>query len=424
MQDNVQLTPGEEALLDATRQVASGDDVRRPAIEMLTENGLPTRRREAWHYTDLRRLVSQFPPLAVRPADDAAAAAFSGHARLVDAVRLPFLDGAYFPGLADTLPSGVLVSSTGGLPGAGEPASPAGVDDAVGLINTALAGDGVEISVAPGTTVEQPLGLVNVIGEGEARAAATRNRVTVGAGAKVTFIERHVSPAATANSVNTVSSLDVGDGSDVTWIIVQEHGADATHLGQFNARLGADAKLTLFILNVGTKLLRQEVNVGAGGEGGDFQMRCINLLAGDCHNDGTMVLDHTAPETGSVEIVRNVVMDKAQGVFQGQIRVAREAQKTDARMACNTLLLSDDASYSAKPELEIFADDVACGHGATVTEIDHDHLFYLMSRGVPEREARGLLVKAFVAEIIEELDDEALAEMLEHKLESWFAAHG
>ena len=153
-------------------------------------------------------------------------------------------------------------------------------------------------------------------------------------------------------------------------------------------------------------------------------MRCVNLLAGDCHNDVTMVLDHIAPATDSVEIVRNVVMDRAQGVFQGQIRVAREAQKTDARMACNSLLLSDDAGYSAKPELEIFADDVACGHGATVAEIDHDHLFYLMSRGVPEREANGLLIKAFVAEIIEELDDEALIEMLEHKLESWFAAHG
>ena len=237
-------------------------------------------------------------------------------------------------------------------------------------------------------------------------------------------IERHTSPAETASHANTVTSLEVGAGAEVTWLIVQEHGNAATHLGQFNARLAADAKLTLFILNAGTRFARQEVNVRAEGEGGNFQMRCVNLLAGDCHNDVTMVLDHIAPATDSVEIVRNVVMDRAQGVFQGQIRVAREAQKTDARMACNSLLLSDDAGYSAKPELEIFADDVACGHGATVAEIDHDHLFYLMSRGVPEREAHGLLIKAFVAEIIEELGDEELVDMLEAKLESWFAAHG
>ena len=424
MQQDIQLTPGEKALIEASRTVGERSKARQSAIDAIMANGLPTRRREAWHYTDLRRLMSQFPTLAARPDEDTAAAAFGDHKRLVDGVRLPLLDGAFFPGLGDALPSGVLVSSTGGLPTADEPASPAGQDDAIGLINTALAVDGVKIAVAAGTDVGKPLGLVHVVGAGDARAAATRNRVSVGAGAKASVIERHTSPANVANHVNAVTSLEVGEGADVTWLIVQEHGNAATHLGQFNARLAADAKLTLFILNAGTRFARQEVNVGAEGEGGNFQMRCVNLLAGDCHNDVTMVLDHIAPATDSVEIVRNVVMDRAQGVFQGQIRVAREAQKTDARMACNSLLLSDDAGYSAKPELEIFADDVACGHGATVAEIDSDHLFYLMSRGVPEREARGLLIKAFVAEIIEELGVEELVEMLETKLESWFAAHG
>ena len=137
-----------------------------------------------------------------------------------------------------------------------------------------------------------------------------------------------------------------------------------------------------------------------------------------------MVLDHSAPATNSTEIIRNVVTDKAEGAFQGQIRVAQPAQKTDAKMACNTLLLSDEGGFSAKPELEIFADDVQCGHGATVAEIDRNHLFYLMARGVDERTARGLLVKAFVAEIIEEMEDEAIVEALEAKLDGWFAKHG
>jgi Fe-S cluster assembly protein SufD len=119
-----------------------------------------------------------------------------------------------------------------------------------------------------------------------------------------------------------------------------------------------------------------------------------------------------------------VVTGRAKGVFQGMIRVAKDAQKTDAKMACNTLLLSDDGEFSTKPELEIFADDVVCGHGATVTEIDRDHLFYLMARGIDEKTARGLLVEAFVAEVIEELDDEAVVEALEEKLHAWFATHG
>jgi len=159
------------------------------------------------------------------------------------------------------------------------------------------------------------------------------------------------------------------------------------------------------------------------GEGADFTLRGINLLSGDTHCDVTMMLDHLAENTTSTEIVRNVANGTAKGVFQGQIKVAKDAQKTDAKMACNTLLLSDEAEFSTKPELEIFADDVACGHGATVTEIDRNHLFYLMARGIDEKTARGLLVKAFVAEIVEELEDESTVEVLEAMLDRWFAEH-
>jgi Fe-S cluster assembly protein SufD len=148
------------------------------------------------------------------------------------------------------------------------------------------------------------------------------------------------------------------------------------------------------------------------------------MLAGSTHCDVTMVLDHSAFGTNSTEVIRNIVTDKAEGAFQGQIRVAQQAQKTDAKMACNTLLLSDEGGFSVKPELEIFADDVVCGHGATVAEIDRNSLFYLMARGIDEKTARGLLVKAFLAEVIEELDDEAIVEALEAKLDGWFAAHG
>ena len=246
--------------------------------------------------------------------------------------------------------------------------------------------------------------------------------VIVGAGAKATVVERQAGSGAAL--VSSVSTLELGEGAEVVWLVIQEQAETATHLGQFVARLGKDSKLTLFIMNAGGRLVRQEVRVDAAGEGADFQLRGVNLLGGDTHCDVTMVLDHSAPHTGSVEVVRNVVTGKARGVFQGQIRVAQIAQKTDARMACNTLLLSDDAEFSTKPELEIFADDVACGHGATMTEIDRDHLFYLMARGVPEKEGRRLLIKAFLAEIVEELEDEALVAALEEKLDQWFATHG
>jgi len=137
-----------------------------------------------------------------------------------------------------------------------------------------------------------------------------------------------------------------------------------------------------------------------------------------------MTLEHIVPNCVSGQIFRNVVLDRAKGVFQGQIKVAQIAQKTDAKMACNTLLLSDFCDFSAKPELEIFADDVQCGHGATVTDIDKNQLFYLKARGIGEKRARSLLVKAFIVEVVEELDNEVLIEALEKQFDTWLNNHG
>ena len=169
--------------------------------------------------------------------------------------------------------------------------------------------------------------------------------------------------------------------------------------------------------------MRQEIHVTVAGEDSDLTLRGINLLGGESHTDVTFTVGHDVPNTTSTEIIRNVLFDRAKGVFQGQIRVAPDAQKTDAKMSCNTLLLSDDADFSAKPELEIFADDVQCGHGATVIDIDHTQLFYLMARGIPENKARAMLVNAFVAEIVEELDDEPLVEALEGVIADWLERH-
>ncbi len=248
-------------------------------------------------------------------------------------------------------------------------------------------------------------------------------RLAFGANVKGVVIERHQSVTDNAALVSHVSDITVGQGTELTWIILQQQGAEDTHLGQIRVDLGADAKLKLFVINAGGKLVRQELNIKVTGEGADLTLRGINLLGAETHTDVTMVLGHDVPHTGSTEVIRNVVFDRAKGVFQGMIRVAPDAQKTDAKMACNTLLMSDDAEFSVKPELEIFADDVQCGHGATVADIDHNHLYYLMARGIPENKARAMLVNAFVAEIVEELEDEALVEALEGVISAWLEKH-
>ncbi|RWA74832.1 Fe-S cluster assembly protein SufD [Mesorhizobium sp.] len=416
-----QRTLAETALIDAFGERLSllpGDGAvmvkRDDAIEAI-KHGLPTRRVESWHYTDLRRLLTSVPAFEAEVVAKALDPVLDGSAVLpvlngASSAKLPDVEGVTVQRLSEKLTDG---SVAPGL-------DPYGADDAIGALNTAFVADGYFVDIADGTQLEKPIELQNLQSGGQAHV---RLLTRVGAGAKAIIVERQAGEGGDA-LISAVSQLVLDEGAEVTWLIVQEQPDTATHLAQFKAHIGKDAKLTLFVMNAGGRLVRQEVVVRTTGEGADFKLRGINLLAGDTHTDTTMVLDHTVPHTTSTEVMRNVVTGKARGVFQGRINVHQYAQKTNAKMACNTLLLSDDGEFSTKPELEIFADDVVCGHGATVTEIDHDHLFYLMARGIDEKTARGLLVKAFVAEVIEELDDEALVDALEARLDDWFSTHG
>lgn len=413
-------TAAERALLSAYDTLASdlpGDGAvvvkRDNAIEQL-KVGLPTKRIESWHYTDLRRLLSTVPDAAAPDAAKAVAPILEG------SVVLPILNG--FGSDAGAKADGVTVERIKEKLQDGTFAAALdikGLDDAIGALNVAFARDGYFVDIEANAALEAPIELQSVEGGGQAHV---RSAVRVGEGAKATIVQLETGTG--DGLVSSVTNLTVGDGADVLWLVVQDQPETATYLGQFNAEIGKDAKLTLFVMNAGGKLVRQEIRVKAAGEGADFQLRGVNLLSGDSHTDVTMVLDHAVPHTGSRELVRNIVTGKAHGVFQGRINVHQPAQKTDAKMACNTLLLSDDGEFDTKPELEIFADDVVCGHGATVTEIDKNHLFYLMARGVDEKSARGLLVKAFLAEVIEELEVERVVEALEQRLEDWFATHG
>lgn len=384
-------------------------------FDELKRGGLPTRRVEAWHYTDLKNLLRMVPDFV--PATDAQTAApvvagsslFAVLQGVAQEVRAPEGVGvqAFRSTLADGSAAARLVAYDR--------------DDTIGRINSSFVRDGFAVSVDADTVVEAPIELQSIHGTGQLHV---RYPVSFGAKSRATVIERHIGNGTGAALVSSVADLVLGEGAEVTWIILQSEGKDDTHLGQIKAELGADAKFRLFIINVGGKLVRQEVHVRTAGEGSDFTLRGINLIGGESHVDVTMTLGHDVANTTSTEVVRNVVFDRGRGVFQGMIKVAPDAQKTDARMACNTLLLSDDGEFSVKPELEIFADDVQCAHGATVADIDHNHLYYLMSRGIPEKQARALLVRAFVAEVVEEIESEALVEALEGVISDWLEHHG
>jgi Fe-S cluster assembly protein SufD len=421
MQTTSRQTAAESALIEAYN-AQLGDlpgngaviSARDRLVDDLKTNGLPTRRVEAWHYTDLKTLLRAIP--AAVPAT------------VIDAPE-PLVEGSAVittrHGHADPKVSisDVLVNAFSDMLSEGTAAPGLSVidrDDTIGKINGSFVRDGFVLEFPAGAAIEKPVEIQVLHGDGQVH---TRFPVSFGANSKATVIERHLPTGKGDAFVTSVSDISLEDGADVTWIILQQQGASDTHLGQLRVRVGSNAKLRLYVINAGGKLVRQELRIDVAGEGSDLQLRGVNLLGGETHTDVTLVLGHHVPNTTSTEIFRNVVFDRARGVFQGMIKVALDAQKTDARMACNTLLMSDDAEFSAKPELEIFADDVQCGHGATVADIDANHLYYLMARGVPRSKARAMLVNAFVAEIVEELEDEQLVEALEAIISSWLEKH-
>ncbi len=421
IQTAITMTAAETALVDAyTNQLGDlpGDgavlSARDTLVSALKAEGLPTRRIESWHYTDLRallRTVPAFDPAAFAQGIEPLAAGSSVVRVLngkADISGAP--EGIHIRRYGESLLEGVAAADL----------VERGTDDAIGRINGAFVRDGFEIEIPADTVLEQPLELQLVQSSGQSHS---RFPVTFGTNSKAVVIERHLSVNDAPSLVSVVSDLIVDDGAEITWIILQQQGSADSHLGQVNFDLGADAKLRIFVVNAGGKLVRQEIHGVTTGEGADFQLRGINLLGDESQTDVTFTLGHDVPNTTSTEIIRNVVLNRAKGVFQGQIRVAPDAQKTDARMACNTLLLSDDADFSAKPELEIFADDVQCGHGATVIDLNPTHLYYLQARGIPEAKARTMLVNAFVDEIVEELEDEAIIEPLEAIIADWLEKH-
>jgi len=375
---------------------------RSRALAAFAAHGLPSRKQENWHYTDLRILLREVPEGQL-PGKGALHAPLLECSHLVGLINGRALSGD-LPDYVAPLQPQLARGDEAALPQWHE-------GDVVAQINAAHVSDGFKVTIKQDCCLE----IQNIVEAGQAHIHLP---IAVDAKKKATIILREIGQDGASFST-TISALDIGAQAEVNFVILRQRGDMAAELNQFNAHLGAQAKLKLFIVNAGGKLLRQEVNVDLSGKGGDFQLRGVNLLTGRSHSDITMDVRHLEEGTTSTEILRNVVVERARGVFQGMIRVSQQAQKTDAKMSCNSLILSDEAEFDAKPELEIFADDVACGHGATVVDINHDHLFYLMARGIPEIQARGLLIKAFVDELAEEIEEENLQQAIKNIIDQW-----
>jgi Fe-S cluster assembly protein SufD len=397
--------------------------LRAEAFDRFASQGLPHRRVEEWKYTDLRALMREAYPLA--PPPDAAAkaraksagAAFAG----VDCRRLVFVDGSFAPELSDlTAEPGLTIASmaealaTGDALVAQHVGKVFATEDAAVALNTALMGDGAVVRIAKGAVLDRPIHLVFAAGGDRPSSVFLRSLVVVEDEGRAVLIDDHDGGVA---QVNAALDLVVGAGARVDYVKLTR--GRGLHVGSLLAAAGAGATVNTFALVSDVGVARNQNFIRFAGEGTRAAIRGVSLLRGKEHADTTLLIEHAAGRCESREQFRSVLDDESRGVFQGKIVVKPHAQKTDAKMMTRALLLSDAAEAYNKPELEIFADDVVCGHGATASAPSEELKFYLMSRGISQAEAEALLVQAFIGEVVEEVAHEGIRDALLFAARKW-----
>jgi len=391
--------------------------LRDRAAEAFRTQGLPTRREEAWKYTDLRPvaesgfdepLTALDGSLALPPMHGAARAVFvDGRFRqeLSSLEDLPFAAGS----VAAVLPS--LEGRIGAI-------APFEALPLVAL-NTMLFEDGLLVEVPEGVD-GGVLDLLSLASDSERPAAFhPRHLIRLGKGARLTLIETATGGVGRTLH-NPVFEIEVAEGATLVHARLQQEGRQAFQIAGVHARIAAGATYDNFTLNAGGRLVRNEIHAALTGPGATCHMNGAQLLIGGQHADTTTFLDHAAPDCASRQTYKTVLAGRSRGVFQGKILVRQAAQKTDGYQMNQALLLSPDAEMDSKPQLEIYADDVKCSHGATVGELDYDQLFYLRTRGVPEAQARSLLIQAFLAEAVEGVTDETARAALQGAVTGWW----
>jgi Fe-S cluster assembly protein SufD len=396
-------TQAEQDLL-ASFALERGETARKDAFERFARAGLPSRRNEAWHYTDLRAKLRAAPAPAEAP-DAAALARANEKLAPSDRLKIVTVDGFFAPELSgDVSAFGVAIR-----PLTADDEATDGVGDAVLDLNTSFAQGGVVVEIAPGARLDKPLEWIALAGTTEARSRYGRVVVRVGEGARASLVETRAEGG--EGFANSALFLTLGRGAELDYACRALQGA-TVEVQNFVARLEAEAQLRAVAFVTGAPFLRRQLFVSCAGENAQLHLAGAALLRGREHVDTTLAVTHDAPACLSRETFKYVLADQANGVFQGKIVVPSHAQKTDGKMLCRGLLLSDDAAMSTKPELEIFADDVACGHGAAIAKLDANQLFYMGSRGIPRAEAQAILVQAFAAEAFDILKDESLRDLL------------
>jgi Fe-S cluster assembly protein SufD len=397
-------------------------DARRAAFARFEAEGFPTTKNEDWHFTSTAPIAEQdFTFVAARTgdvtADDVASFGFGAD----DWHTAVFVNGRFEPALSSlsSLDAGVRVLSLADAwSSAPDVAKRVGTiltqPGALTSLNSAFMPDGAVLHVAKDVAVARPIHLLFITDANAAKNVLyPRNLIVADRGARVSVVESYVSLAEATYFTNAVTEVSVADGATVEHYKVQREGRRAFHVGTIEAVQGRDSHYVSFSFATGASLSRTNIYAKLAGPGCGATLNGLYMVDGEQHCDHQTRIEHVEPNCFSREVYKGVLDERAHGVFNGKVYVHPEAQKTDGKQTNNTLLLSPEAQVDAKPQLEIFADDVKCTHGATIGKLDEMALFYMKSRGVNADTAKRLLIYAFAADVLEKIEQVELREWLE-----------
>jgi Fe-S cluster assembly protein SufD len=400
--------------------------LRKNGMARFAELGFPTIHDEDWRFTNVAPLAKlPFKPMS-ESADDAAAAKTTLEKSIfahLPGSRLVFVNGHFNAALSamTKLPDGVKVASLA----AALTTDSAFIEKQLGLfaltdgnsfaaLNQAFFVDGGFVHIPAGQTVEEPIQLIFIsTAKQSGDTIQPRNLIMVGANSKATVIESYLAADSAAYFTNAVTEIVAGDNAALEHVKLQDEALDAFHLATIAARLGRASNVSIHSFALGARLSRTNIRTNLAGEGLECILNGLYLTRGEQLADHHMIVEHAQPHCASHEYFNGILDDKSRGVFHGRIYVHPIAQKTDAKQTNKNLLLSDDATADTKPQLEIYADDVKCTHGATIGQLNDESIFYLRSRGLGKDTARQMLIHAFAGEIIARVKHEAVRERLD-----------
>ncbi len=402
-------------------------NLRRAAIDSFAERGFPTTHDEEWLYTNVSPIASiEFQSKQVILSPELREKFASLPLADLGCPRLTFLNGRFAPELSYTagLPPEVRVGSLASAwknQGAmlerhlGRYAD--ATKHAFVALNTAFFEDGAFIEIPKGVALEKPLHILQIShGGGKFVITHPRNLILVGDNAQAGIIETYFSLVEDTTFTNTVTEIVAGEGALVDYYKVQQESDLAFHYARVQVQQARSSSVTTHSIQLGSLLTREEVQTVLGGEGAESLLHGLYVITGQQHVDNHTTIDHAKAHCSSREVYKGVLEGHSQGVFNGKIVVRPDAQKTDSKQSNKNLLLSEDAIINTKPQLEIFADDVKCTHGATVGQIDPEAVFYLRSRGIGAAEAKKLLTYAFANDVMERIKFQPLREKLAERL--------